>query len=472
MMTNTFNATPKLLLVLCFTGLTGSVYAEDILVTNVQELAQAFQRAGPGDKVILSPGIYTVDRLKTGHGGTAESPVSVEPQIPGTAIINAIGVEALSISQPYWIVQGLTIQGTVYTDHAFHITRNADNVVIRNNTLIDFNAHIKVNGENQVFPNNGLIEHNDIFNRHPRQTDLPVTTIDIVGGHNWRISGNYIADFAKLDGNQTSYGLFLKGNSSQGVIADNLIICSQKTQGGIRIGMSFGGGGTGQLYCEKQDCSTEHTGGIMRNNVVLNCLDVGIYLNRAHDSLITNNTLLMTSGIDVRFPQSSAVISDNILTGGIRPRDGGKIDELKNLAFGTKAGIVLPSINLKLQQRISDYDIKFPNWISRTQVELAQNLIAGITAKLEESDLGLGQNRTKQCFPALSRLDLTPNQKDCGEFWLDNEHASNVNKDFWGTPRSSQRNVMGAIDFYSSQCQLNNRIEHQAATAAIHHCLP
>ena len=455
----------KLLFVLCVCGGIGNLYAQDLPVTSTQELISAFAQAKPGARIILADGVYPVDRLKTAAGGDAGNPIILEAQNPGKAVIKASGVQAISITHPNWIVRGLVIQGGPDTDHAFHITGHADNVVIRDNTLIDFNAQIKVNGENGVFPNNGLIENNDLLNTAARQTYLPVTTIDIVGGHNWRIKGNYIADFEKFDGNQTSYGVFLKGNSAQGVIEDNLIICSKNTQGGIRVGMSFGGGGTGQQFCEKQDCSTEHSGGQMRNNIVLNCSDVGIYLNRSRDTVIANNTLLMTSGIDVRFPESSALIQDNILTGGIRARDGGKIDEPRNLSFGTQLGILLPSISLKLQQRIADYDSKFPDWISRRNVEQAQRLIGAVVGVLENSSLGLGRNRTRACFPELNIYDLSPEQNICGTFWLDTGNASLSSEDFWGKPRSVERNVMGAIDFYRSGCQLINRIEHKPAPA-------
>ncbi|MDD4913908.1 MAG: right-handed parallel beta-helix repeat-containing protein [Methylococcales bacterium] len=451
----------KLLFVLCLTGGIENLYAQDIAVASVQELEAAFRQAGPGDRIILAEGVYAIVKLKTVQGGTAAQPISLEAAVPGTAVINATGVEAISIVHPYWIVKGLTFQGQPHSDHAFHIAGDADHVVIKNNTLIDFNAQIKVNGQDNQFPDDGLIENNDIFNTGSRQTDLPVTTIDIVGGRNWTIRGNYIADFAKLNGNQTSYGVFLKGNSSQGVIEDNLIVCARNTQGGIRIGMSFGGGGTGQPFCEQQDCSTEHSGGQMRNNIVLNCSDVGIYLNKAKDTVIENNSLLMTAGIDVRFAGSSALINDNILTGGIRARDGGKIEVRKNKVFGSSSGIWLPSINAKLQSALAEFGGKLSSPFGKAVTEKAQNMIGYVIGKLEDSGLGLGRDKTLQCFPGLNGYDVSPDREKCGNFWLDNGPSSSSKDDFWGTPRSAGQNVMGAIDFYRSNCRLTNRIEHK-----------
>jgi hypothetical protein len=59
--------------------------------------------------------------------------------------------------------------------------------------------------------------------------------------------------------------------------------------------------------------------------------DVGIYLNKAHDTRIMNNTLYDTLGIDVRFQQSSAYIANNILMGRINARNGGIYDAEANL---------------------------------------------------------------------------------------------------------------------------------------------
>ena len=64
----------------------------------------------------------------------------------------------------------------------------------------------------------------------------------------------------------------------------------------------------------------------------MNCSDVGIYLNRAQDTLVDHNTLYATAGIDVRFPTSSATLRNNALTGAIRNRDGGTSTQSGNLA--------------------------------------------------------------------------------------------------------------------------------------------
>ena len=70
-------------------------------------------------------------------------------------------------------------------------------------------------------------------------------------------------------------------------------------------------------------CSVEHHDGLIRNNVVIGCSDVGIYLNRAANARILHNTLIATSGIDFRFDTTTGEAVGNLLAGAIRMRDGG-----------------------------------------------------------------------------------------------------------------------------------------------------
>ena len=76
----------------------------------------------------------------------------------------------------------------------------------------------------------------------------------------------------------------------------------------------------------------------MRNNIIANCpQDVGIYLNAAANTRIYNNTLYNTTGIDVRFPASTADLRNNVLSGAIRNRDGGTSTQAANRAGVTPA---------------------------------------------------------------------------------------------------------------------------------------
>lgn len=317
-------------------------------VSTAAALRTAIDNAQPGDVITLAPGIYVVTQnLLCDTPGTRDASIVVRAQIPGSAVIQSSALEGFKVSAPYWTFEDLVVEGTCAADsdceHAFHVFGDAEWTTIRRNVLRDFNAQIKSNGAGApfVFPDDVVIEGNELYDRHSRQTSNPVTKLDVVGGRRWIVRANAIHDYEKAAGDGTSYGAFLKGNSRQGTFERNLVRCQTPAStfaGGIRIGLSFGGGGSGPpSICEEGTCTPEHQGGVMRNNLVLGCSDVGIYLNAAAATGIYANTLYDTVGIDVRFVASSADLRDNVLSGEIRNRDGGASTEDSNLEMAALA---------------------------------------------------------------------------------------------------------------------------------------
>ena len=311
-------------------------------VATAAALRTAIDNAQPGDVITLAPGTYVIaQNLLCDTPGTRDSSIVVRAATLGSAVIQSSALEGFKVSAPYWTFENLVVEGTCAADddceHAIHLFGDAEWTVIRRNVLRDFNAQIKSNGAGApfVFPDDVLIEGNELYDRQARQTDNPVTKLDVVGGRRWTVRANAIHDYEKAGGDGVSYGAFLKGNSRQGTFERNLVRCrtpASPFSGGTRIGLSFGGGGSGPpSICEDGTCTPEHQGGVMRNNFVLACSDVGIYLNAAASSGIHSNTLFDTTGIDVRFTASSADLRDNLLSGQIRNRDGGTSTEGSNL---------------------------------------------------------------------------------------------------------------------------------------------
>lgn len=313
-------------------------------VADVPGLLTAVEHASPGDVILLAPGTYKI-RLKyvdISRPGTATAPIYLRADKLGEVRLKMDSLEGLYVNAPYWVFENLDIQGVCQNhgdcEHAFHVVGEGAATVIRNNRLYDFNAMIKVNGLNingqRFFPDHGLVENNSFYNTAVRNTGAPVTPIDIVAADGWVVRGNLIADFVKGRGDNISYAGFMKGASSDGVFEENLVICEMNlpVSNDVRLGLSFGGGGTNQSSCRDGSCIAEHSHGIIRNNIIMHCSkDVGIYLNKARDTRIINNTLYNTLGIDVRFKQSSAHIANNILTGRIKARDGGVFEAKANL---------------------------------------------------------------------------------------------------------------------------------------------
>jgi parallel beta-helix repeat protein len=299
-------------------------------LNNSTDILQAISAARPGQTIEIASGTYTFSKkIHVKNAGLSEKPIIVRAQTPGTVEIKLASVEGFYITAPYWIFENLVIRGICEHDsnceHAFHIVGRASNTVIRNNRIEDFNAQIKVNGMDEEWPDNGLIQFNTISNNRARKTANPVTPIDIVGANKWTITDNIIRNFIKESGDQISYGVFMKGGGNNGRIEHNLIECTDNaiSQMGVRVGLSFGGGGTGAYACRDKRCILEHSQGIAANNIISNCNDFGIYINKSNQSQIINNTLINTYGIDIRFPSSSAEVYGNLLEGTIRTRDGG-----------------------------------------------------------------------------------------------------------------------------------------------------
>ena len=289
--------------------------------------------AQPGQTIVVLPGTYRFDdKIRMRTAGTIDHPITVQARQPGQAFLQFETEEGFAVSRSNWIFENLQITGVCanhdHCEHAFHVYGDAQHIVIRNNLVTDFNAHIKVNGLDGAWPDDGLVQFNTLTNSTPRNTNLPVTPIDMVGANSWLLADNVIRNFVKTEGNRISYGLFMKGAGRGGRVERNVIICTTQDMSapGVRVGMSFGGGGTDAGLCRTADCRIEFREGTAVNNIVTHCNDFGVDVNRSSSILIANNTLVNTAGIDVRNESASAKVYGNLLEGRIQPRNGGKLE--------------------------------------------------------------------------------------------------------------------------------------------------
>ncbi len=306
-------------------------------VDDAAGLRAALRDARPGDDIVLAAGLYRLGGVAVRVPGTEERPIRVRAAWPGSVRLEMQG-QGFHVSAPWWRFQGLDLHGECRLDerceHAFHVVGDARGFVLRDSVMRGFNAMLKVNGVAGDYPDGGLVEGNCFYNDRPRDSARPVTFIDIVAASDWRIRANLIANFAKAGGDRVSYGVFIKGGADGGVIERNLVLCANGRLGvdDQRVGISLGGGGSGRRFC-RHGCRFESRGGVIRDNLVMQCSDVGIYLNRALDARVEGNTLYNTAGIDVRYVESRAEVRRNRLDGAIRERDGGKMNMTGNRFF-------------------------------------------------------------------------------------------------------------------------------------------
>lgn len=314
-----------------------SLLAPYYRVATIAELAQAMKEARAGQIIEIIPGSYVLNQtLVTGRPGTVTKPIVLRAARAGTTMIDTNTEIGIKVTQPYWVFENLMMRGICsedsYCEHAFQVVGNAHHIVIHNNWLEDFNAQIKVNGDNGIWPDDGLVSFNTLTNTRPRNTHRSVASFDLVGANRWVVADNVVSNFVKRNGNRISYGVFMKGNSREGRIERNLVICTTRdiAQAGERVGVSFGGGGTDTASCRYGGCESEHSGGLAANNIVAHCNNSGIDINYSRHNLVAFNTLINTSGIDLRGEGSSAALYGNLLEGRIRTRDGGELDSSTN----------------------------------------------------------------------------------------------------------------------------------------------
>lgn len=310
--------------------------SRSIMVDNEQDIIRAINTAEPGTEIIIKNGDYYLEQKRINSSlsyPTSKSPVIVRAETAGKVNLELTTLEGFFVNRPNWIITGLRFIGNCqpHCEHAMHIVGHADNLQVTHNEFVDFNAAIKVNGVNRNYPDFGKVSHNYFYFTEPSESSSSVTPINLDSGNSWVLSNNIIRDFIKLGGNRVSYGAFIKGGANNGAIENNLIVCNSTSNdyGGYQVGVSLGGGG--MKRATRRDKSNFETNlSVVRNNIMMHCNDVGVYINQGKDTIVNNNILYNTSGIDIRFRQSTALVTNNILSGAIRERDKGVAEKMNN----------------------------------------------------------------------------------------------------------------------------------------------
>lgn len=229
----------------------------------------------------------------------------------------------------YIVIRNLTIQDSYY--HSIQIKPNsyyfhADNLKTWDNGESGFKVASPSHYEEGLgYADYGIIENCFIGNTTTARNES-VEGIDIVAAKGWIIRGNTITRILKPSGNP-GYAIFAKGNAIGTIIENNFIYDAA-------IALSFGGGGTGSQYFRNNDQTYEHRGGIMRNNIIYNMSDAGIYMNKANNFKVYNNTIIDigpgTGAIETRFSGSIGEVVNNLTNGTLKPRNGGLFSVTSN----------------------------------------------------------------------------------------------------------------------------------------------
>lgn len=218
--------------------------------------------------------------------------------------MNGNGNSLLHITADNVTIKDLTL--TDAKDHGIQVhgesTYNADNVYISNVIFKDINQQmIKVSSDftENSHSNGGVVENCYFYYSAGVANNYYTGGIDVHSGADWIIRNNTFKDFVSPTSNLTEGAIHFWSESSNTTIENNIIYNCDR---GIMLGFD----------------SSNHNGGIIRNNFIQTVTDTGIYLCNTKDVKVYNNTVYIDgvypNAIEYRFSDTEGLLIKNNLT--------------------------------------------------------------------------------------------------------------------------------------------------------------
>ncbi len=316
----------------------------EITVCSIEDLKAAIDSAQPGTRIEIAPGNYATRLTFTAeNSGTPEKPILVTSRDGlGSVIIDGAGATiTIKLAGASHIkLSGLEITGGGY--HGVFLDKGSQEITIEGNRIYDniatapLNSHAEVKGSSTkgVRPAKVVIRDNEIFHTiHPPGGNFQ--GIDCNRCDDFHIVGNYIHDINAPT--EQSYSYFDRGSCIQMKSGSSNTIIERNVIEACNIGIVYGGEGLE---------SPEHIGGIVRNNIIIDSVEMAIAVVNVDGGKIYNNTLFNNGesirvARDIRFSPSVANVDaqNNILDHPIREEDGLSISKQNNFVVGKNSQI-------------------------------------------------------------------------------------------------------------------------------------
>lgn len=317
-----------------------------ISVNTTMALLNAIEVANPGDVINLEPGVYSISQLVTlRKDGEHNARIFMRAATLGSVTLELSHIENFKLYGKYWIFENLRIVGVCEQgqgcEHAFHIVGDADDIIFRNNEVINFASHIKLNGEQlgeglaKSFPDRIMFINNLWHNTKYIRNNVPHNILNLDGGHNHIVRGNIFADYnTPADLPKSASAIYPKASTRGILIEQNLIVCeTQRTEGETTRGIQLGDGAPSSI-CDgdmdqdgEGDCIErgQNQEAIVRNNIIMRCDNggsaAGIMVGSDRDSQILHNTVSLVgqrkAGFYQGHPNHDTYWRANILERGI-----------------------------------------------------------------------------------------------------------------------------------------------------------
>ena len=297
-----------------------------VAVCSETEILSAIDNASPGDVITVCPGTFEFNELiRVQNDGQESMRIFLRADTLGSVTFNLLHIENFKISAKFWIFENLEIQGTCTSDnsceHAFHIVGDADDVIFRNNEVVNFASHVKLNGEvvgNDTalsFPDRTMFINNFWHNTRYMDNNAPHNILNLDGGQDHVVRGNIFADYNTPSSlPKSASAVYAKASTLRILVEQNLIVCEKvRTDGETARGIQLGDGAPASI-CDgdidqdgEGDCieNGQTQEGIIRNNIAMNCNNggsaAGIIVDSDRESKIFHNTVINTDPREAAF---------------------------------------------------------------------------------------------------------------------------------------------------------------------------
>jgi len=331
----------------------------ELTAADAPRLAQLVAEAAPGATLSLAPGTYPVDgalwirteglTLRGATGSAAE--VVLDADYAGGSVVT---VAASRVTLAH-----LTLRRAYF--HGVHVRPNGPESGPVEGVRI-YAVHvdnpreqgIKVNQEATVYVDDGLVACStislDAAGRARVENNCYTGGIDIHRSRGWHIRDNHIEGFWCEQG-LAEHGVHMWRMNAHTLIERNRIVnCGR----GIGLGMAQSGGDNQRLHPDVEcpaGAYADDFAGTVRNNLIIgddpalfasgSGFDNGISLWSACQAKVLHNTIWSTqppfSAIEWRFPGTTALIRNNLVSHNLRDRGVTSADLAGNLEGAPKS---------------------------------------------------------------------------------------------------------------------------------------
>lgn len=264
----------------------GSANASEIKVSNIEELTEAISKVKPGDRIVMSNGIWKDTVIDFNANGVSKDSIFLEAETAGKVILS--GNSSLKLSGDYLVAKGLWFKDG-YSKFVISFTNKnkvANNSRVTNCAITDFNPETKTESNHwvELWGKNNRFDNNYIAGKTNEGCTLVVWLKGEENHQNYhRIDHNYFGERSPLGSN---------GGET------------------IRIGTSHN--------------SMFQSNTIVEWNRFEKCNgEVEIISNKSCNNIFRNNLFLESQGSMVFRHGNDCLVENNVFLGNMKPYTGG-----------------------------------------------------------------------------------------------------------------------------------------------------